>query len=87
MTWSYRAIKKQYLDEEYYEIHEVYYNQDGDIWGMTENPIAPIGQTLDELINELQMIITDIKQRTPLDYEVLQDNFAEPDFEIPEEQI
>lgn len=55
MTWNHRVVKHvnpHPLDEDekyYYQIHEVYYNADGSIWSMTKEPIAPYGNSLEEL--------------------------------------
>jgi len=48
MHWNYRIIRKN-KEHTFYEIHEVYYDPNGNIQGMTENPIIPTGETLDEL--------------------------------------
>lgn len=66
MTWNYRAVKTTYKTdtgdgepfvEVMVNIHEVYYNDDGFVDGMTENPVSFGGETLDELksiINRVQ---------------------------------
>ena len=37
-----------------YAIHEVYYDEKGEPWTCTENPICPEGDTLDALRGELE---------------------------------
>ena len=53
MTWNYRVIKKIHKDEkyteEYYEIHEVYYDEDGKMHAWSENPCSMFGTSLEEL--------------------------------------
>ena len=53
MTWNYRVIKTELNYEEEYSIHEVYYDEDGNPDGVTENSIAPTGGTLEELQADL----------------------------------
>lgn len=36
MTWNYRIVR--YRDEGGYGLHEVYYDDDGQPWAMTEKP-------------------------------------------------
>jgi len=48
--WNHRAVKKiDYFGEPYYEIHEVYYNDDHTIYAMTVNPISLYGESLEDL--------------------------------------
>ncbi|MBI5103130.1 MAG: hypothetical protein HZB33_15045 [Nitrospirae bacterium] len=51
--WNYRVIE----NEEVFRIHEVYYNSKGEITGFSENPITPLGETLDELRGDLEYYI------------------------------
>jgi hypothetical protein len=37
-TWSYRIVK--YCNGAGYGLHEVYYDDEGEAWGMTEDPIG-----------------------------------------------
>lgn len=40
-TWNYRVMK--FVDDEgetYHQIHEVYYDKDGDLKGYTKNPVS-----------------------------------------------
>ena len=59
MTWNYRIIRtvsRHALtepEEEFYDIHEVYYAEDGSPNFVSENPIAIWGLTLQELKNDL----------------------------------
>lgn len=47
--WNYRVV----LRHEQFAIHEVFYDDDGGIAGMTEEPVFPRAQTLEELRSEL----------------------------------
>ncbi len=48
--WNYRVIES----EEVFRIHEVYYNSKGEITAFSEDPITPLGETLDELRGDLE---------------------------------
>lgn len=50
MVWNYRIIEH---DRMFY-IHEVYYNDNGDITAISEDPMHPHGETLEELKNDLE---------------------------------
>lgn len=50
MTWNYRVIK----NKDMFEIHEVYYNDKGEITGVTENSVSPGGETLEELQEDMK---------------------------------
>lgn len=51
--WNHRVIKKKYkgTKQYYYEIHEVYYDEDGKIYGWTENACEVYGESLQDLKN------------------------------------
>jgi hypothetical protein len=50
MTWNYRVVESKGV----FQIHEVYYNDKGEITAMSEDPIAPAGETVEELKNSLK---------------------------------
>jgi hypothetical protein len=53
----------------YYQIHEVYYDDDGKMKGMTENAIAPFGETATELQKDLNWML-EAMAKPVLDYGV-----------------
>ena len=57
--WNYRAIRKSHgeSDTDTYQIHEVYYDKDGNIEGWTESPVKPLGETPDELREDIRFFI------------------------------
>ncbi|MBE7445484.1 MAG: hypothetical protein HS132_09645 [Planctomycetia bacterium] len=57
MTWNYRVIE----DKEIFRIHEVYYNDAGDITAISEDPIVPEGETLEELKDDLEYYFAALK--------------------------
>lgn len=66
MVWDYRVIRKKLDNEVYFEIHEVYYDnqlpeftadRDRTICGLTEEASSPFGETPEELKKDLEMMI------------------------------
>ena len=58
MTWNHRVVKYEtrnlFGDPDVgYAIHEVFYNNDGEIRGMTADAVRPWGDTKEELREEL----------------------------------
>jgi len=49
-NWSYRVILKNGR----YTIHEVYYDEDGEPWTCTEDPVCPECDTLDDFQAEME---------------------------------
>jgi hypothetical protein len=45
ISWNYRVFQEADGD---YVIREVFYTEDGEILGCTENPVEPFGRTLTE---------------------------------------
>lgn len=50
MTWNYRVLIK----DGQYNIHEVYYDDDGNPEAFTEEPVGPSGESPEELKKDLQ---------------------------------
>ena len=74
--WNYRtAFKRQIIngvEEITYGLIEAYYNDKGDLWLTTERFIEPSGETKEELIENLEMMLKDAKKDAPvLDLEKL----------------
>lgn len=53
MVWNYRVIEHDKL----FYIHEVYYNDNGDITAISEDPMHPHGETLEELKNDMEYFL------------------------------
>ncbi len=68
--WNYRVFRHEYTHggEQYYEIHECYYDDDGNVNGWTENAICPYGDTPEELESVLKMM-GEAFSKPILDYE------------------
>ena len=67
MHWNHRIMKRtDQLGCPYYTIHEVYYT-DGQAESWTEQPVYPMGSTLEELREELERMLECFTE-PPLDY-------------------
>ena len=50
MVWNYRVIEHDGL----FHIHEVYYNDNGSICAISEDPMHPHGESLEELERDME---------------------------------
>lgn len=57
LTWNHRVIKRESGDEYWYAIHEVYYDDNKQIETLTEEPVYPVGESIDDLRAELQWML------------------------------
>jgi len=57
--WNYRIIEKYHkeTDTSTYHIHEVYYSDDGIIESWTESAVEPMGETADELREDIRFFM------------------------------
>lgn len=55
MTWNYRIIRS--ADE--CALHEVYYDDDGEITASTESPCSITGEEPQDIIEDLEMMLAD----------------------------
>ena len=53
MSWNYRVVVKSDKDETWFGIHEAYYDAAGRVTMISENAIAPCGESLEELVRDL----------------------------------
>ena len=61
MSWNYRVLRKEDIcGDAYYEIHEVYYDEVGEPNGYTMDPIAPVGDNIEDLRETLYKMLRDL---------------------------
>jgi hypothetical protein len=62
--WNHRVIRRVDPDprEEYCQIHEVYYEEDGSIRGWTENAVRPFGESRQDLVWEIEHYLIALKK-------------------------
>lgn len=53
MIWNYRVIEH----DRFFAIHEVYYNDKGEITAISEDSVEPSGHTLKELKGDLEYFL------------------------------
>ncbi len=66
--WNYRVLKTKDGEDDWYQIHEVYYDKDGKVEGWTKNGAIVAGNTLDEVRDSLERMLK------ALDKEILNQN-------------
>lgn len=71
MTWNYRIIKHDIKTPTYFAIHEVYYDDRGNIDNWTEAPIEIIGESKLDIIKNLKLIARDTEQPVLKESELL----------------
>ena len=68
MSWNYRIVR--YRDNKGFGLHEVYYDKDGEPWGMTEDAarfICDAEEGPGGITGSLMMARTDVRKRPMLD--------------------
>jgi len=82
MSWNYRVCKITYnqgtdYEEVSYEIREAYYNKDGGIWAVTENPKGIAADSEESILTSLEWMKQAV-ERPVLDLDTFV--FADSDF-------
>ena len=68
MGWNYRVVKRVIRDEPEYGIKEVYYNsQNGTIRSWSEDYMEPSGNTLRELIEDINLMLEAVLHKPMLE--------------------
>ena len=80
--WNYRIIKKEILEseEKAYQIHEVYFDEQGNTEGWTESPISPFGATPEELREDIRYQLNAFRKP------ILKEKKEEPITLVPDEE-
>ena len=77
MSWNHRVVRRFYPnthmdDSILYEIHEVYYDKDGTIGSLTQEPISIMEETVDDLRKTVERL-TKCLESPIIDYDTLQE--------------
>ena len=77
MSWNHRIVRRTYPnvhmdDSILYEIYEMYYNADGTVNGLTEEPIRIREETVDDLRKTIERLTKCLEQPI-IDYDTLQE--------------
>lgn len=54
MPWNYRMMRQVCHDEIIYGIHEVYYDENGNVKNWTVNVLGPKGETYEDFIADFE---------------------------------
>jgi hypothetical protein len=64
MTWNYRVFEEKHEQPEpwsSFDIREVYYNEDGEIWAYSDT-VSPFGESSEELKEDISMYLEAFKK-------------------------
>ena len=69
MTWNFRLVKHVERNPRrvWYGVHEVFYNESGKPWTMTQDPSQIDGESVKDVLSYLGMIQRDLKRSPVLD--------------------
>ena len=64
MSWNYRIMEDGTGKEKYYSLREVFYADDnfGSIYGFSKEPESPIGDNVEDLIQNIKMMLDDAEK-------------------------
>lgn len=57
--WNYRILRHRDKGHTWFSVHEVYYDDKNRAWGYTQDAVAAKGETKDETIACLRMMLKD----------------------------
>lgn len=79
MSWNHRVVKRMIkgLNEEVpsFGIHEAFYDKNGRVWGITQEPMDPHGETIEELRQDLEWMMKALEHPV-LDYDAIPEEGA-----------
>lgn len=59
MSWNYRIMMHKKADKDYFGLHEVYYDENGNVMGWAENPETGLWDTPEELTSAHDLMLKD----------------------------
>jgi len=62
MSWNYRIMEDGEGIQKYYSLREVFYHNKKKIRAFTKEPEYPIGDTVEDLIQNIEMMLKDAKK-------------------------
>ena len=68
-TWNYRVVKKN----GHLGIHEAYYVDSGNVHSLSDEPLSPVYQDLDQLKTNLELMV-DAFGKSVIDFERIDSN-------------
>ena len=91
MSWNYRIMRRNGIDlcgveYEWFELHEVYYDSDGKVDGYTIDAIAPGGDDINELKENLFQMMKAFNKPI-LEFEDTNQLNSNPEQDVPSSDI
>ena len=74
MTWNYRVLKSKDGEDDWYQIHEVYYDKEKVVNGWAENGATVCGNTLVEVRSSLELMLKSLDKEIINNHEDEKDN-------------
>jgi len=73
MTWNFRLVKHTgpKSNQVWYGVHEVFYDESGKPWTMTQEPVHVDGESAKDVVAYLRLIQHDLKRSPVLDTQTL----------------
>ena len=68
MSWNHRVMKMKDEEDDYYQIHEVFYDKEGNVESYTKNGVTVGGNNIEEVRWVLQEMLAAL-DKPVLDYE------------------
>lgn len=62
MSWNYRVIRMDvtHPEQPVYQLHEVFYDEDGKPYGCSESLVSVEGETVEEIKGDLRNMLADL---------------------------
>lgn len=89
MSWNHRVVKRTWKnegreDDHMYGVHEAYYDENGKVFMITDNPTAPSGDNMEDLKENLEHMVKALEHPI-LDYDNIPEDDAIDPFPTSEE--
>ncbi len=62
MSWNYRVMKSKDGEDDWYQIHEVCYDEYNNVNGWTKNGATVSGNTIDEVRSSLKLMLASLNK-------------------------
>ena len=79
MTWNHRIVRHKNGDQEWFVIHEVYYDEKGRAYAVTKDAVAAGGDTPGEVIEQLEQMLHDARKNPVIDFDSIPEPGADSD--------
>jgi hypothetical protein len=77
--WNHRVVLFDDHGEPFYEIHEVYYNDNNEIAGMTKYAVGVSGETVEDIKQTLERMMSACNKEVIIESEIVYGKWSEDD--------